>query len=137
MLNTENHHLIMCEIYNSFIHGQHFLKEYETEDVDGHYLVYCKFDFQKEKNIWKNIRKTEIWLSNVYKNIIEQQQMKINHDFIRNYKNIIQRGCRPEIAKIIYLQGGECIAILKTFWIRLIQRTWKNVFKKRIYKIVF
>jgi hypothetical protein len=37
----------------------------------------------------------------------------------------------PEIAECIYLETQECVAILKTFWIKLIQRTWKNIFKKR------
>lgn len=35
------------------------------------------------------------------------------------------------IGKCIYLPTGECIAIIKTIWIKLIQRTWKNVLKKR------
>jgi hypothetical protein len=57
----------------------------------------------------------------------------VNHEFYRNYKNIIRRQdyIKPEIAQCIYLKTNECVAILKTFWIRLIQRTWKNVFKKR------
>ena len=35
------------------------------------------------------------------------------------------------IGQCIYLQTGECIAIIKTIWIKLIQRTWKNVLNKR------
>lgn len=39
---------------------------------------------------------------------------------------------KPEIAECIYLPSGECIAIKKTFWLSIIQRTWKNIYKKRI-----
>jgi hypothetical protein len=37
-----------------------------------------------------------------------------------------------EIAQPVVLEpGGECVAIIKTFWIRLIQRRWKRVFAER------
>ena len=51
----------------------------------------------------------------------------------RNYKNIIlkQPYIRPEIAECVYLENEDCVAILKTHWIRLIQRTWKNIIKQR------
>lgn len=35
----------------------------------------------------------------------------------------------PEITECIYLPTGECICIKKTLWIRLIQRTWKKIYK--------
>jgi hypothetical protein len=38
---------------------------------------------------------------------------------------------KPQIAQCIYLPNSECVAILKTFWIRIVQRTWKKVFKQR------
>ncbi|NCA21784.1 MAG: hypothetical protein EBS86_11695, partial [Crocinitomicaceae bacterium] len=56
-----------------------------------------------------------------------------NHLFIRNYKQIIvsEKYFQPEIAECIYLEGDECVAILKTFWIRIIQRRWKKVVEER------
>jgi hypothetical protein len=56
-----------------------------------------------------------------------------NHTIIRNYKNIIEKEnyMKPEIAKCLYLKGGECVAIFKTFWIRIIQRVWKKIYKER------
>lgn len=39
---------------------------------------------------------------------------------------------KPEIAECIYLPSGECVAIKKTFWLSIIQRTWKNIYKKRL-----
>ena len=55
------------------------------------------------------------------------------HPLIRNYKYIISRPTyiQLHIAKVIYLSGSECVAILKTFWIKIIQRTWKKIYKKR------
>jgi len=39
---------------------------------------------------------------------------------------------RLEIAECIYLEPlGHCVGIIKTFWIKIIQRTWKKIMKKR------
>jgi hypothetical protein len=27
--------------------------------------------------------------------------------------------------------GGECVAVIKTFWLRLLQRKWKRIFAER------
>jgi hypothetical protein len=48
---------------------------------------------------------------------------------IKNHYHIINDlNCfKPEIAECILLPTGEVVAILKTFWIRIIQKRWKNV----------
>ena len=55
------------------------------------------------------------------------------HSIIRNYKQIVvqQNYIQLHIAKVIYLSGSECVAILKTYWLKIIQRTWKKIYKKR------
>ena len=35
------------------------------------------------------------------------------------------------IAKCIYLNGDECVAIIKTIWLKLIQRNWKRIYAER------
>jgi hypothetical protein len=58
------------------------------------------------------------------------------HSVIRNYHNIIKSFyyIQPHIVECVYLPspGGECVAILKTFWLRIVQRTWKRVYKQRM-----
>jgi hypothetical protein len=62
--------------------------------------------------------------------------MNSNHSVIRNYHNIIKSFyyIQPHIVECVYLPdpGGECVAILKTFWLKIIQRTWKRVYKQRM-----
>ena len=56
------------------------------------------------------------------------------HPLIRNYYTIISdldKHIKPEIALKIYLSGGECVAILKTFWLRIIQRVWRKKYSQR------
>jgi hypothetical protein len=37
---------------------------------------------------------------------------------------------KPEIVEC-FDKDGFCIAIIKTFWLKIIQRSWKKVFEKR------
>jgi hypothetical protein len=55
------------------------------------------------------------------------------HPFIRNYQNIIlnKKYLQLHLAKNILLESGEMICIIKTYWIRIIQRTWKRIYKER------
>ena len=55
------------------------------------------------------------------------------HPTIRNYHNIISNPnyIKPEIGEYIILPTQEAVAILKTFWLRIIQRKWKKVFQER------
>ena len=56
-----------------------------------------------------------------------------SHNIFRNYREIItnQNYVKPEITECIYLDTGHCVAIIKTYWLKLIQRKWKNILKKR------
>ena len=55
------------------------------------------------------------------------------HKIIRNYKAIIAKKdyIRPEIVQCIVLLTQETVIVKKTFWLRLIQRTWKKIFRLR------
>ncbi len=123
--SVTRYNIILCELYNEGLHG-------ETTDalVKSSYLVYCRFkqldtdyidDYTDDFNAY-------------YISLINDRHAAIdNHSIYRNYKNIISREnyIKPEIAECVYLENQECVAILKTFWIKIIQRTWKNVIKSR------
>lgn len=57
------------------------------------------------------------------------------HSYIRNYKNIINSSninyIKPEIAECIVLPSGLRVSIIKTIWLRLIQRKWKRIYRER------
>ena len=61
----------------------------------------------------------------------------VPHKTIRNYFNIISRPdyIKPEIGLQIKLDTGETVAIIKTFWLKIVQRRWRNVLKKRMQMI--
>jgi hypothetical protein len=80
-----------------------------------------------------------------YLNILKSQMLKIyqtkqifidnlQHSLIKNYENIIKMPyyIKPEIFQKVYTKSDHCFAIIKTFWIRIVQRSWKRVYKERI-----
>lgn len=106
--------IALCEIHNEYLHGP---------GPNSYYLVY-----QRYKNLNMNLLDS----------IIENIKYEYNHlhtyfhPIFRNYQNIVRNNfIKPEIVECIYLSSHHCIAILKTFWIKIIQRTWKNILKKR------
>jgi hypothetical protein len=99
------------------------------EDTDPEENTYENTD-EYTKSVFNDTK----FMLNLYKSKYNQlnNSMK-NHSIIRNYKKIIahQNYIQLHIAKVIYLSGSECVAILKTFWIKIIQRTWKKIYKTR------
>lgn len=109
--------LVLCELYNERIHGN-----CGDSLVKYHYLLTSRFKYLDINYINEIIDFTfnsYAYLSNQY------------HIIFRNYKNIIRNSnyIIPEIAECIKLENEEFIAIKKTFWIRIIQRKWKKIFK--------
>jgi len=115
--NIYKFYLVSCEIFNSNIHGfepamnQHFLTIFKYKKV---------FELNK---IFMDILSYKQFLSS-------QNIFRKKHDFIRNYHFIFSQ-MKPEIAYVYYLPSGHCISIIKTFYFKILQRTWKNFCKKR------
>ena len=121
-----SYNIVICEIHNKSIHGFH--ETQSDPEVKGHYL--CRYrmntiEFFELMNDDDGIV--------TYKEFYYNNVNNLYHDFIQNYKDIIvsPNYLMPEIAQVLELRGGERVAILKTFWLRIIQRAWKKVFKQR------
>jgi len=116
--NMSRFNISLCELYNPLVHGE------EQSTVLYHYLVHTRFkylDIDYINNMANNINNEYIYLLNP------------NHSIFRNYRQIITQDnyVKPEIVECIYLETGHCVAIIKTLWIKLIQRTWKNILRKK------
>ena len=146
--NTGRFNLVLCEILNKNIHGN-------DANIDGHYLIINKFDASTGSAICSDSgsdsgsdydseedddssSSLELF-TNDYNDYYHQIQLTVKHSFIRNYKYIIARPdyIRPEIAECIVLPSQHTVAIIKTIWIKIIQRKWKKVYaeRKRIIKL--
>jgi hypothetical protein len=156
MNQSYKNNLIICELHHPIIHGKTDESNY---NIENHYLVYDKFDGKTgislsciedgdeydtdeeydseydsdDDNRIGRIDDTIKFLRSHYKNFVRKLNLYEKHPTIRNYHNIISRKdyIRKEIGQCIVLPTQETIAILKTFWLRIIQRKWKNIFKER------
>jgi len=56
-----------------------------------------------------------------------------NYDYnnINNIREQTPSRLRLEIAECLYLPSDHCVSILKTHWLKLIQRTWKKIYRTR------
>jgi hypothetical protein len=158
--NSSKFYLLLCELHNPWIHGYssvysdpkiytHYIvlerfdgptkmsiydlfdqeeystdTEYDSDDSDfGVDTIYNS----QAKNIYQTAKQ---WNKKYRHNMSNYNN---NHPSIRNYKHIISRPnyIKPEIAEYITLPTQEVVAILKTFWIRIIQRAWKKTYHSR------
>jgi len=137
------YNIVLCEIYNPFIHGPP-----SQPNINSHYLVIDIFQYPNYElyNSDDDVSDddSEFGITTDLDTIKEIHQMKYNslkntvsydnsiskHSLIRNYQNIIESEdyIQPEIAQCIYIDG-TCLAIKKTFWLRIFQRKWKRIYQ--------
>ena len=115
-IGNSRFNLVVVCIYNSKVHGCRL--------CDGHYLVYS------------TLTPTNYYRRGVLRDFKEMNAYysQIKHRFIRNFNTIMNSPsmCSPQIAECIYLPGGEYVAIIKTMYIRIIQRAWKKAYALRV-----
>ena len=147
--------LILCELYYTPLHG--------NGELEGHYLVIGKFDpFTKnileeyteydtddeyeddfnDENVMPNLENITNLYHDNYRRMLNTSLCRNRpHTVVRNYISIISSDTyfHPQIAQCIILPTQEMVAIIKTLWIKIIQRTWKKIFlqrKKTINKLI-
>jgi hypothetical protein len=158
MNQSSKNNLIICELHNPIIHGK---TDESYHNIENHYLVYDKFDGKTgislsclenyeeydtdeefdsddddsddDNTILLKIDDSIKLLRSNYKIFVRKINYYEKHPSIRNYDKIISRKdyIKKEIGQCIVLPTQETIAILKTFWLRIVQRKWKNIFRER------
>jgi hypothetical protein len=121
--------LAICELHHADIHG---LTEESDALVTGHYLIIDHMD-PHDCDEWREISEIHKRKYEYYKRNSWTSNGQPYHPVVRNYSNIISHAkyVQPEIVERVYLRGSECVAIIKTFWLKIIQRAWKRVFAQR------
>jgi len=152
------YNLVLCEIHLPAIHGK---TKSSCPYIETHFLLISKFDgpsgmlldeyneIVEPETDTESDSDAESFASNLedmeedeLTAIYQTQQLylgeynimnNIRHPTIRNYNNIIHREnyIKPEIGHCIELPTGETIVIIKTMWLKIIQRKWKKVVSER------
>ena len=127
--------LVICELYNPFLHGKADYKQ-----MYGHYLYICNNNNSDEDSDDEDddvLSFDEI--IETYKERYQELPARFRKSpYIRNYEKITSNVnyIRPEIGTKVELPSGHVVVILKTFYLRLIQRVWKNVYRKKIQYMI-
>ena len=128
--------LVLCEIFNRNIHGA---PSNQIQAIDGHYLLISKFDgvtgmllddVDNNEDDEEDVYDYADFYNDEYYNDTEFAP----HVIIRNYQNIVAKPdyIKPEIAECIVLDTDHHVVIIKTIWIRIIQRKWKKIYAERM-----
>jgi hypothetical protein len=141
--------LVLCELHYTPIHGK---TDSSCPTIEGHYILidkfdgitgvalndleeYIEYDTDEETDEDDEDRITHIYdlqdlYSNYYAILVTRNSP---HKIIKNYHNIINQSnyIKPEIAECFELPTGEHITIIKTIWIKIIQRKWKKNYASR------
>ena len=149
---TKNY-VMLCELFHPKIHGfdgksdpnifgHHmviFIKDNETtSDNESEYSDEYSGDDSDDENDELILDKAIIQTyKNKYKLLVKNSlkfNINLEHNIIRNYINIVTKNnyITPHIGERIYLSGGECVAIIKTMWLKIVQRCWRRVYKTRM-----
>lgn len=129
--------LVLCEVFHPLIYG---LTPNSSLDISEHYMIQEKIDPSELFVNLSHILPDDIDNLFAYLKMRREMFRKFiqhpsfhDHPSIRNYWEISNEiTCSPQIAQCIELPGDECVAILKTHWLRLIQKTWKKIFQQRL-----
>lgn len=132
------------ELYHPKTHG---FNELSYQEIDGHFISVLriknpieyltllslveKMDFDK---YYDYITLHNSKSLNNHREILFHIKMRkcVPHENIRNFEKIQEQLLHPsslQIMQINNLPSGERICILKTFWLKCIQRKWKKICK--------
>jgi hypothetical protein len=118
--------LAICEIFNPVIHGE---DETSSPFINTHFLVYTIVDLSE---FYDNSYLSE---QNSLRRYLRARQILHGsletHPTIRNYGTVANKYTRLEIIQSDILSGQETVAYLKTFWLKIVQRRWKKIYKAR------
>lgn len=123
----------ICEIFHPNIHG---FTNNSYQYIQTHFIILSiihKSDFYTMciRDCIHN------YINSVYRYYNINNHKLIHHPNIRNYNNIIsnKNNIKLNIILIIKLRTNENIAIIKTFWLKILQRKIKKNYKNRLLKL--
>lgn len=114
------YNLAICEIIHPTLHGSH-------QYYSGHYIVSW---FISHHEFMANQYKPTL---NAMKKFYWERTTSPIHPLLRAFWTITsqKKYYQVHIVEGLELMSGEQTAIIKTFWLRIFQRKWRNICKER------
>jgi len=116
------------DMYEQIYDEEHNYDDDYEQEFDNHtyYLGICAYDKDIDGWLLASTVKNKTLFNYPYDNIV---------DYLNNYSVIEKNKNSPTEIMYLSFQGDEPFqaftVIKKTFWLKLIQRTWKNIYQKR------
>jgi len=116
-----------CELFHPQIHG---FNENSDQNILGKFLLYEIFE---PEEFYEGEYLTMLELHYNAYNTFYIRRIE-SHPIIRNFDNIInnQNYYKIDIVESEVMPTLETTCVIKTFWIKLIQRKWKKIYKQRM-----
>lgn len=136
-----NFKLALVEPYLPIKHG---IIDNKTDSMYGQYLIIDQISMKEFYNKIPDVLLDVEMIRKMYKKQLQQLKTDLNitqlHPFIKNYENIVTNPHHFQLQLIepVTISTGPnewdnySTAVIKTHWIRLIQRRWRETLKKRI-----
>jgi hypothetical protein len=117
-ISKTKYNIGLCELYNRRIHGP------APNEILTNYLITNRYKYLHMEYILDDCD----FINNEYRCL-----NTYSHDIYPNYNYIVlmQNYVKPEIIECKLIYTGHYTAIIKTFWIKIIQRFWKNICENR------
>lgn len=117
--------LAICELYHPYFHGD--LNDEDNKVKNYLYNSYlCEYTVEVDELYdlypWRSHERP-------WGLPLERSWPDVKHPSIRNYHNIVKKYAL-EIVQMIHINTGHQMCIPKTFWLKIIQRKYKNYYKK-------
>ena len=124
-MSTRKCKLAICEVFHPVFHG---IDENSSPGIHSQFIVYTLIDLE---NFYSGEYLYEVNNLRRYRHAIALLNGSTEHPSICNYQKVATKYMRLEIVQADVLAGGEEVAYLKTFWLRLVQRRWKKIYQAR------
>jgi hypothetical protein len=113
MVNHTKYNLVLVQKYNKLVHG---MDNNTHPDIETHFICHYIFTKRDMNSIKKEIKNTK-------------KSLRSSFESEYNVKDSLQ------IAEIIVLDSGECVAILKTFWLRIFLKVCIPILQNTVKRI--
>jgi hypothetical protein len=115
------------EIENAFHYYRNIVQDdlfhMDSEKINGHYYIgICKY-FPRRRNI--------LYLDSVSTKTFFKFPFAIIMEYLKSYSIVHVENPKLHIMKLLIYGDGSYYVVLKTYWLRLVQRHWKRIFKER------
>lgn len=117
--------LLVADLIHPAIHG---VTSDSSPGILGHYLTVERYEPEEF------MENEHLPFIDIVRITTHCERRTRSHPYIRAYTDIVTRPeyCNLDIGKTQYLSGGENVAILKTHWLRLVQRRYKRLLAERL-----